>query len=252
MMTTEEWARNIVANELNMPVEVYDDGSEPGMYDLIIGSASSPEYAIECVGAVDPVTTETWNIGPAKGAIKVHSLGDWIVSISKSANIKSLRLNIADAIGECEKLGLIEFFPVDWQMRRFSPEIFKTLDGLGITSIHMYRAEGSGAVHLTMDGGGGPIDQSGNNLADWIGSFLSSHDKADVVKKLRKSDATEKHVFIPIVLGGAPWGVESYFFGEMNLPSTAPKLPEPITGAWVVLNGKGLRYARNQWHVFSY
>ncbi|RUO55527.1 hypothetical protein [Pseudidiomarina homiensis] len=71
-MTTEDWARNIVADELGMKVEVYDDGSEAGMYDLIIGSASAPEYAIECVGAVDPVATETWNIGPAKGPIKVH------------------------------------------------------------------------------------------------------------------------------------------------------------------------------------
>lgn len=251
-MTTEDWARNIVADELGMKVKVYDDGSEAGMYDLIIGSASAPEYAIECVGAVDPVATETWNIGPAKGPIKIHSSGDWIVSIKKSANIKSLKLSIAAAICECEELGLIEYSPVDWQMRRCHPNIFKKLDDLGITSIHMYRAGGNGDVHLSMDVGGGPVNQNGNDVADWIGYFLSTPEKADVVEKLRRSEAAEKHAFIPIVLGGAPWKVESYFFGEMSLPCTVPKLPEPITGAWIVLNGKGLRYTKNQWHVFSY
>lgn len=64
MSTVEGWAKQIVAKELGEIVEVHDDGSEPGMYDLMIGSKSSPKYAIECVGAVDPVATETWNVGP--------------------------------------------------------------------------------------------------------------------------------------------------------------------------------------------
>lgn len=251
-MTTEDWAKNIVANELGMQVDVHDNGSHPGMYDLIIGSVSTPDYAIECVGSVDPVATETWNIGPAKGPIKVDSSGDWRISIRKSANMKSLRQNIESVIGECEKLGLIEYVPVDWQMKRFSSEIFNQLDSLGITSINMFRSEGHGDVHLTMDGGGGPVSQNGDDVADWIGDFLNSRDKADVVKKLAKSGAKEKHAFIPIVLGGAPWVVESYFFGDMNLPCIDPKLPEPITGVWVVLNGKGLRYMKGHWHAFIY
>jgi hypothetical protein len=103
-----------------------------------------------------------------------------------------------------------------------------------------------------MDGGGGPVSQNSDDIAEWIGVFLNSPDKADVVEKLAKSGAKEKHAFIPIVLGGAPWEVESYFFRGTSLPGTAPKLPEPITGAWVVLNGKGLRYMKGQWHAFRY
>tara|TARA_B110000046_G_scaffold170767_1_gene190977 strand:- start:901 stop:1656 length:756 start_codon:yes stop_codon:yes gene_type:complete len=251
-MTTEDWARNIVANELGMQVDVHDNGSQSGMYDLIIGSVSNPKYAIECVGSVDPAATETWNIGPAKGHIKVDSSGDWRISIRKSTNIKSLRRHIANVIGECEKLGLIEFLPVDWQIKRFSPELFNKLDILGITSIYMFRSEGHGDVHLIMDGSRGPVSHNGDDLAEWIGDFLNSQDKADVVIKLAKSGAKEKHAFIPIVLGGAPWGVESYFFGDMNLPCIEPKLPEPITGVWVVLDGKGLRYMEGQWHAFRY
>lgn len=252
MNTVEDWAKKIVANELGKTVEVHDDGSESGMYDLRIGSKNAPDYAIECVGAVDPVATETWNVGPAKGPIKTDSSGDWLVSIRKSANIKMLNRNIAKVIRQCEDLGLLGFTPVDWQLKRVNAEIFKALDDLGITSFHMYREVGSGNANLIMGGGGGPVSQSADDLIGWVGKFLSSDDKADVVKKLRYSNAKEKHAFIPIVLGGAPWNVESYFLGEMLSPSKDPKLPEPITGVWIILNGKGLRYMKNQWHIFSY
>ncbi|KKO47540.1 hypothetical protein VT06_16530 [Arsukibacterium sp. MJ3] len=251
-MTIEDWAQKIVTKELNTQVEVYDNGSESGMYDLIAGPVNAPEYAIECVGSVDPAATETWNIGPAKGPMKVCSSGNWLVSIKKSTRIKSLKIHISKAIFKCESLGLTEFTPVDWQLRRFNLELFNELDELGITSFQMYKKDGSGYAHLSMDGGGGPINQSSDALIDWIGSFLSSHDKLDVVNKLRKSRAKEKHAFVPIVLGGAPWEVESYFLGKMHLPCKEPNLPEPITGVWVLLNGKGLRHINGQWHVFSY
>lgn len=251
MITAEDRAKKIIANELGEKVEVHDDGSESGMYDLRIGPKSAPKYAIECVGAVDPVATETWNIGPAKGPIKVNSSGDWIVSIDKSTSIKSLKLDISNVIGRCESLGLTEYTPVDWQLMRFNAELFNALDDLGITSFHMYREVGNSNAHLTMDGGGGPINQSGDDLVDWVSEFLSSDDKTDVVKKLRDSNAKEKHAFIPIALGGAPWNVESYFLGDMAVPNSSPALPEPITGVWVVFNGRGVRYVGSQWHVFS-
>jgi hypothetical protein len=252
MNTVEDWAKKIVANELGKKVEVHDDGSESGMYDLRIGSKNAPDYAIECVGAVDPVATETWNVGPATGPIKIDSSGDWGVSIRKSANIKTLNRNIAKVIGQCEDLGLSESTPVDWQLKRFNAELFSALDNLGITFFYMYREEGSGNVHLSMDGGGGVVNQSSDDLVDWVSKFLSADDQADVVKKLRVSSAKEKHVFIPIAHGGAPWSVESYFLSEMLAPKNSPKLPEPITGVWITSNSKGVRYLDGQWHIFSY
>ncbi len=251
-MSIEERARNIVANELSMQVVVHDNGSKPGMYDLIIGPVSAPEYAIECVGAVDPVATETWNIGPGKGPIKINSSRNWIVEIKKTSNIKLLKNKISEVIWSYEASDLKEHYAVDWYMERRNPEIFNKLDRLGITYISMSPEEGSGVVHLTMEGGGGPYHDNGDDVAKWIGDFLNSPNKADVVKKLAQSGAKEKHAFILLDLDGAPWEVESYFYGDMNLPRTAPKLPEPITGAWVVRNGKGLRYMQGQWHVFSY
>ena len=62
-VSVEEWAARLVSKELGVDAEVHDDNSSPQMYDVRVGHAESPQIAIECVGAVDPVRTETWNVG---------------------------------------------------------------------------------------------------------------------------------------------------------------------------------------------
>jgi hypothetical protein len=63
-VSVESWAQKIVEDELQEPVEVYDDGSQNSMYDLRIGPADSPAIAIECVGAVDMVQGEESRLQP--------------------------------------------------------------------------------------------------------------------------------------------------------------------------------------------
>jgi len=36
--SVEEWARSVIAAELGVAVEIHDDGSQPRMYELGIGS----------------------------------------------------------------------------------------------------------------------------------------------------------------------------------------------------------------------
>ena len=74
-MSVESWAQKIVQDELQESVVVHDNNSRPGMYDLLIGPAESPAIAIECVGAVDRVRTETWNVGPARGPLTLALRG---------------------------------------------------------------------------------------------------------------------------------------------------------------------------------
>ena len=250
-MTVEAWAKNIVAKTLEREVEIYDDGSKPGMFDLIIGTMDAPEYAIECVGAVDKTSTETWNVGPANGPLIVKSSSDWDISIKPTARIKLLKRKICGIIKECENLGLPSFTPVNWQLEQINKSLYQALSELGITSLNRFRQNGQGRVHLSMDGDSGAVNQNSDALVEWIGTFLSSNDKADVVKKLLNSRAKENHVFIPIVLGGAPWNVASYFLGDMPLPSSHPELPNPINGVWITLNDKCVFYSRGKWESFS-
>ncbi len=83
-----------------------------------------------------------------------------------------------------------------------------------------------------------------------IAEFLNSEDRKDVRQKLLKSNAAEKHVFIPIVPGGAPWEVESYFFSSMCGKLSVPELPSPVDSIWLISNGKGLVWRHNGWNVF--
>jgi hypothetical protein len=83
----EEWARRIVSLALVVTVEHHDDGSEASMYDLRVGSAASPSLAVEVVGAVDPLWTETWNVGPGRKVLRPPSVrGEWSISIVPGTN----------------------------------------------------------------------------------------------------------------------------------------------------------------------
>ena len=46
-VTTERWLQLIIEKELNRRVVLHDDGSQPSMYDLRIGSVEDPDVAIE-------------------------------------------------------------------------------------------------------------------------------------------------------------------------------------------------------------
>jgi hypothetical protein len=61
-----------------------------GCMNLRVGPSEAPLIAIECVGAVDPVSTETWNVGPARGPRYFDIRGDWIVEIAYDANVRSI------------------------------------------------------------------------------------------------------------------------------------------------------------------
>ena len=74
-MSVESWAQKIVQDELQESVVVHDNNSQPGMCDLRIGPAECPTLAIECVGAVDRVRTETWNVGPGRGPLTAGVAG---------------------------------------------------------------------------------------------------------------------------------------------------------------------------------
>ncbi len=76
--------------------------------------------------------------------------------------------------------------------------------------------------------------------------------------KLERSEAAERHAFIFVVLGGAPWPVEYYFnfTGLDQLPTEALNLPQPVTGVWIVgqlgqVGQKGLRWDGSAWRRFE-
>jgi len=252
-MSVETWAMKIVQDELQEPVVVHDDNSQPSMFDLRVGPAESPVIAIECVGAVDKDRTETWNIGPAGGSLVLALRGDWTVSLRPTARIKGLAARLEPILQRREDQALPAAVHVDWRLKRSNPGLFAALDSVGVTFINCFRTPGKGKVSLTMDGVGGAVDSDGLAIPEWIASFLSAAERADVLSKLAWSGAPHCHAFVIVDYAGAPWSVQSYLDGDLAaLPPAAPTLPPPLTGAWVVStsNTIGVRWTGTHWKRF--
>lgn len=254
----EKTAKELVEKELNLQVIIHDDNSEPSMYDLRIGSVDAPKYAIECVGAVCQKTTETINIAYEKKPVDYSSSdikisGDWNVTIEKTARVKLIKSEIARILMEFENLGITGFTPVDWQLKQSNLELFNTLSRLGVVYLNKLKETGNGDIYLSCKGILGSVDGSGEGLAHWVENFLMEDSQADVIQKLKNSNATERHVFIPIVFNGAPKNVEYYFIqDEMPIPELTPNLPKPITGVWLLGgDGKGIKYTNGKWSLFG-
>lgn len=252
-MAGEEWARQVIEKELKQTVVINDDNSAPGMYDLRIGPVDAPEIAIECTGAVDPAFTETWNIGPARGPMKLSITGDWNVVITPKTRIKTIKRDLEPILQELEHRG-IENVHVDHRLKWRERTLFDDLQLLGITHAHCFRLQGSGKVHLGMPGIGGAVDNYGRAVPEWVSEFLRDSVRQDVLFKLQRSGAPDCHAFLFVTFAGAPWAVESYLTGELDhLPTQAPDLPPPVTEVWIVsgMSWRGLRWDGNSWRLFD-
>jgi hypothetical protein len=248
----ERWAQQIIEKELDYPVVIHDDGTQPSMYDLRIGTVEAPDVAIECVGAVDSVRTETWNVGPGRGPLRLKVKGDWIINIARGAHIRAIRQHIESILRDLEERD-VRRVSVGHLLKRHDSRLLQELESLGIRHASCFRMPGTGRVHWTMEGSGGGVDAAGSTLPSWIEEFLCDPEREDVLVKLRHTGAQERWVFVPVALGGAPWSVESYLIGELDfLPATEPNLPSPVTGIWVAstLGTHGVRWDSTGWRCF--
>jgi hypothetical protein len=250
-ITPEEFARRVIARELRKDVVEHDDGSQPSMYDLRVGATEAPDVAIECIRAVDPIGTATWNAGPARGPIRYNLSGDWHVVLQRSARVKEVRARLERILQDLEAEGRLQFTPVNWRLKRERPDIFERLSELLIESTSCFRPDGSGDVHLGMPSIGGRVDSTGSAVPAWLSEFLGHPNRSDVLSKLKNSRASECHVFIPVSFNAVPWAVESYL-GEFSrsVPVDPPVLPEPVTQVWIAYGGRCLRWNGVIWSDF--
>jgi hypothetical protein len=189
--------------------------------------------AIECVGAVDPDRTETWNVGPGKGPLQLTLGGDWLITISRDSRISMLLRRIEPILRELEERDVRRVSTVYPSVRNHG-RLDKELTSLGIRNISRVRMPGTGKVHWTMEGTGGFVDTTGSSLPRWIEGFLSDPKREDVLFNLRQIVAEERWVFVPVASGGAPWPVELYLTDQFEfMPQAGPTLPSPVTGVWM-------------------
>ncbi len=256
--TLEEWARRIISLELGVEVLHHDHGTEPSMYDLRVGAVAAPQRAIEVVGAVDQVWTQTWNTGPARLVLDLDLAGDWMISVKPGANFKRIQKELPGVLSDLEGRG-IQALSVNSSLRVRDSALDEQLNTLGIDYLSSYRLNGNGKVTFHMIGPGGAVDSEGREVPKWVGDFLSDPARADVLRKLAAVEAPHREAFIAVTLEGAPWSVTSYLTGisaqELLLPPEPPVLPGPVTDVWLVAtlsfkDSLGVRWDGRAWSPF--
>ena len=249
----EEWARGLMESVLGVPVEQHDDGSRRGMHDLAIRYADRPAAAVEVTAAADRASIELWHLvnGASERWIDPSLRGGWFVALQPWARAARLKTELPAILASLEAEGVT--WP-RWNRRRrpAGQSEFDQLQRLGVTHASQGGTDFPGSIYLTIEQPqertGGIVDPTGAAVPRWVPEFLAEPQQADVLAKMRRSGASECHVFV--ILPGfstAPFGVLDALWREMDQASmSSPDLPSEVTHVWLTSTwevGTGLRWS---------
>ncbi len=249
----------MIAQALQCRVEQYDDGSRPGMHDLDIFHIDAPVAAVEVTAAANPGLIELWKLmNPPGERWLVNGLrGGWMVVLDPSARAQQLRRELPGLLRQLEEANIRELRD-DW--RRAGP--FDALaHELRIVGATQSGTAFEGSVYITVERpdeqSGGFVADTSNAVSEWIGRYLGEASQADVLEKLTRSGAHERHAFVLVPgFSTAPFTViDPLMRDDSPAPTCDPRLPEAVTHVWVAStwsSGFGFRWSPdNGWTRFS-
>lgn len=255
----EVLARLSIAAALGLPVKHHDDGSADGMYDLRVGPSHAPAVAIEVVGAVNSDYVRTWNAGMGRGPVSTSGRSNWLMFLADGTVAERLRRKLDGVVRRVEQAGwhrrgsgeLLRWMGDDW--------LVQDLNCMGIVALYCTCEHGSGVVHLAQQGDGGAPDHAGASLPTWISEFLSRSEMSDVLRKLERSAAPQRHVYVDVGFKGAPFAVWNYLVGPIErVPVEVPSLPAVVDQVWLATrfttparSAQGVRWDGSSWSTFA-
>lgn len=102
------------------------------------------------------------------------------------------------------------------------------------------------------------VDGTGSAVPGWVRDFLLDPHQGDVLGKLARSGASERHAFILVPgFSIAPFGVVDMLWRDEDdvVPTTSPHLPNQVTHIWLMAfwtTGSGLRWSPDRgWERFE-
>jgi hypothetical protein len=235
----EEWSRAIVSRALGVPVLQHDDGSRPRMHDLTVSYPTGAAAAVEITAAAEPESIELWKLMTDNqgGRWHVEGLrGGWLVAVIPSARQKRLQAELPLLLSALEAANLRDLRPAVDQRLPWS----RVANDLGVASARQSPGtQFPGSVYMTIhepiDRRAGYVSPGSEAIATWVGEFLGSVKQADVLDKLKRSGAEERHAFVLVPgFSVAPFAVaELLIRDDPPVPGAPPLLPEEVTHVWV-------------------
>jgi len=252
-----------ITTTLGLRVEQHDDGQQPGIHDLNIISVDGSPAAVEVTFAYDPDSKELWKLVNGRGERwTVPDLqGGWMLTLEPTARAKRLLTELPAFLGELEGQGVTEM-PSQWQRLEVPESIEGRARALGIVSGNRSGTNFAGSIYFTIeqpcDRAGGAVDSTGSAVPSWVREFLLDPHQSDVLGKLARSGASERHAFILVpALTSAPFGVVDMLWRDEDdvVPTAAPNLPDQVTHVWLMAFwtiGSGLRWSHDGgWERFE-
>lgn len=228
------------------------------MHDLEIIYPLGPRAAVEVTAAAYSEAIELWNLMNGKGRWLDESLvGGWIVSLFPSARANRIRKELPTLLRELERLGIRQL-PPRWHA---SASLQDVATALGVINAVQSGTDYPGSIYVTLElpseQVGGFVPTSGTPLVTWLEAFLLEQRCADLLSKLSRSEAEERHAFIFVPgFSGAPFEVSDLLMRpDAPVPDNPPRLPPEITHVWIAGTwdtGNGFRWSpRRGWHRFD-
>lgn len=243
-----------IMTTLGLKVEQHDDGKQPGMHDLNIVTADGSPSAVEVTAAADPDSIQLWKLvnGRDERWIVPDLEGGWMLHLEPTARARRLIKELPAFLRELEGQGVTEI-PRQRRRQEISGSIEGRARALGIVSGDQSGTDFPGSIYLTIEQPreriGGAVDRTGSAVPGWVRSFLLDPHQSDVLDKLARSGASERHAFILVPsFTSAPFGVVDMLWrGEDDVvPTTSPELPDQVTHVWLMAFwtiGSGLRWS---------
>ncbi|MET8077049.1 hypothetical protein [Streptomyces sp. NPDC005303] len=251
MRGEEKWVQACLQAALpGIEVRRHDDGSQPGMHDFDLIRGIRRFAAVEVTAAADATLLELWKIMNGGGRwIHDGLAGGWLVTLLPSARAKRLRAELPGLLAELERMGAQQLREAHGP----GEDIVDRAERLGVVSVYQSPAtDFPGSIYCTIDlppeQSGGWVADTGDAFSHWVSSWLREPSQADNLGKLRRSGATERHLFL--LLPGfttAPFDAfDPLMRPDGPLPVVAPSLPEEITHLWAMSTwntGDGFHWA---------
>ena len=258
----EKVAAATIAATLGLEVKQHDDGRRAGMHDLDILEPGGSTAAVEVTAAADADSIQLWKLvnGGDERWIVPTLRGGWMVALDPTARARRLLNELPDLLHELERRNIAT---IPRSGRNEAPgSIEQRARRLGIVSGDRSPTDFPGSIYLTIERApertGGIVDNSGSAVPTWVHNFLLDPHQADVLLKLARSRAQERHAFILIPgFSIAPFGVTDMLWRDHSeaVPTRDPQLPPQVTHIWLMsfwTIGSGLRWSPGRgWERFE-
>lgn len=229
------------------------------MYDLTITYPGGAIGAVEVTAAADRQQLELWKLvgGRGKRWIEPGLVSGWIVRILPSTRAKNLLQQLPNLLRRLERDGIH-----DVRGNKASTDQSSALAGqLSIIQAVQTPTDYAGSIYIMpperLSQTGGYSPNTGDPLAHWLSRWIPDPSRADNLRKLARSDAPERHLFVLLPgFNPAPFAVNDLLIApNAPLPTIPPTLPSEITHVWTMStwsSGGGFRWSSGtNWARFT-